>query len=106
MNSTFHLAAGLLAIGSCGPLMAQAAAPDSAAGGTSAAAGVRAHIVVFEDDGARVEEVRVGGRVQRVTVQSKVGNMRAYEIQVAPAGRDPSQERGNAGKRTWSILSF
>ena len=86
-------------------MTAQAAAPASAASG-AAAAKVRPQIVVFEDDGARIEEVRVGGRVQRVTVQSKVGNVRAYEIQVAPAGRDPSQERGNAGKRTWSILSF
>jgi hypothetical protein len=39
-------------------------------------------------------------------VQSKVGGVREYEIQVAPAGRDPSQERGAAGKRTWSLFSF
>jgi len=61
---------------------------------------------VIEDDGVRIEETRVGGAVRRVTVQSKVGNVRAYEIQVAPAGRDPSQERGNAGRRAWSLFSF
>ena len=63
-------------------------------------------VVVIEDDGVRIEETRVGGAVRRVTVQSKVGNVRAYEIQVAPAGRDPSQERGNAGRRAWSLFSF
>ncbi len=106
MTSTLRLAAGLFAAGLCGAATAQAAAASSVAPATSAAARVRPHIVVFEDDGARIEEVRVGGRVQRVTVQSKVGNVRAYEIEVAPAGRDPSQERGNAGRRAWSILSF
>ena len=104
MKSTLQLAAGLLALAGCGPLLAQASAPAGAASG--AAAGARAHIVVIEDDGARIEETRVAGRVQRITVQSKIGNVPAYEIEVAPPGRDPSQERGNAGRRAWSILSF
>jgi hypothetical protein len=65
-----------------------------------------AHVTVIEDDGARIEESRNRGRVQSVTVRSKLGNLPAYNVQVAPAGRDPSQEKGNAGKRAWQVLSF
>ena len=88
--------------------VAAAPAPQPAASATSAAWApkVRPHIVVIEDDGSRIEETRVGGAVKRVTVQSKVGKVRPYEIQVAPGGRDPSQERGNAGQRTWSLFNF
>ena len=63
-------------------------------------------MVVIEDDNARIEEVRNRGAVSSVTVQSKVPGARAYQIQVAPPGRDPSQERGNAGRRAWSIFDF
>jgi hypothetical protein len=63
-------------------------------------------LTVIEDDGVRIEETRQRGAARRIVVQSKVGGVREYEIQVAPAGRDPSQERGTAGKRTWSLFSF
>ena len=105
MRSTLRLATGLLAIGCCGQVLAQATAAATTASGV-APGRTRSHIVIIEDDGARIEEVHVGGRVQRITVQSKIGNARAYEIEVAPAGRDPSQERGNAGRRAWSVLNF
>ncbi len=60
----------------------------------------------MEDDNVRIEEARSRGRVQSIHVQSKVSNVKGYDIQVAPAGRDPSQERGNAGQRTWSLFNF
>ena len=63
-------------------------------------------MVVVEDDNVRIEESRSRGRVQSIHVQSKVGNVKAYDIQMAPAGRDPSQERGIAGQRTWSLFNF
>ena len=63
-------------------------------------------MVVIEDDNARIEEAHKGGAVSRVTVQSKLPGARPYEIHVAPPGRDPSQERGNAGRRAWSIFNF
>jgi len=88
---------------------AVAAQPQPAASAPPAAVKSQPHVVVIEDDGARIEEVRdprAGGTARRITVQSKVGNVRAYEIQVAPPGRDPSQERGNAGQRTWSLFNF
>jgi hypothetical protein len=62
--------------------------------------------MVLEDEGVRIEEMRIHGFVQRVTVQSKVGGVHPYEVQIAPAGRDPSQERGSAGRRVWSIFDF
>jgi Protein of unknown function (DUF2782) len=64
------------------------------------------HVTVIEDDNVRIEESRIRGRVQGVTVQPKIANVPAYQVQVAPAGRDPSQEKGNAGRRTWQLLSF
>ena len=104
-------AAAALALALCGAAWAQPAQPvtakaPQAVASAATAPKVRPHVVVIEDDGARIEETRVGGTVRRVTVQSKIGNVRPYEIQVAPAGRDPSQERGNAGQRTWSLFNF
>lgn len=61
---------------------------------------------VIEDDGVRIEEVRVRGQVQSIQVQSKVGNVRAYEIVVGRGGRDPSQDKSAAGQRVWSLLRF
>jgi hypothetical protein len=37
----------------------------------------------------------VRGTVTRVVVQSKVGGAPAYEIQVAPPGRESMSDRGN-----------
>lgn len=101
-------AAGALALALCGMAWAQPGSPTAAAAPAPAASAPksRPHVVVIEDDGVRIEETRVGGAVKRVTIQSKVGNVRPYEIQIAPAGRDPSQERGNAGQRAWSLFSF
>ena len=64
---------------------------------------------VVQDDGARIEELRVRGQVQRIVVKPK--NAAEYEV-VAPAGgRDPSQNRGNqqagaGGQRVWNLLRF
>ena len=107
MTSTPRLALLALALAGAQPAWAQAVPPTPAAAASAALAPrARDEVVVIEDDGVRIEETRVGGAVRRVTVQSKVGSVRAYEIQVAPAGRDPSQERGNAGRRAWSLFSF
>jgi hypothetical protein len=84
-----------------------AAAPAGAASAPAAKASAeRPHITVLEDDHTRIEEHRVRGTVTRVTVQSKVGNAPAYEIQVVPPGRESMSDRGSQGKRTWSLLRF
>lgn len=111
MTTTLRFALGLLALAACTARAEPArATPVGVSAGASAAGAVaakpRPHVMVIEDEGVRIEETRVHGAVQRVTVQSKVGGVRPYEVQVAPAGRDPSQERGNAGRRAWSILDF
>lgn len=61
---------------------------------------------VSEDDGVRIEELRVRGETQQITVQSKAGGVRSYQIVPAAAGRDLSQDRRNTGQRVWSVLSF
>lgn len=64
--------------------------------------------IVIEDDSTRIEELRVRGQTQRLTVQPK--GMKGYEIIPASQGRDMSDgagsQRGAAGKRVWHILSF
>ncbi len=85
---------------------AAAGAPISPTPAARAAAAQSGPVVVIEDDQVRIEEVRSRGRVQSIHVQSKLANVKGYDIQVAPPGRDPSQERGNAGQRTWSLFSF
>ncbi len=62
--------------------------------------------IVTEDDGVRIDELRVRGQVQRIVVQSKLGNARPYEILPATQGRDLSQDRRASGQRVWSVLSF
>ena len=97
-------------VGATLPALGQpAAAPAAAASAPAPQAKPQAdrpHITVIEDDGARIEEHRVRGTVTRVVVQSKVGGAPAYEIQVAPPGRESMSDRGSTGKRTWSLLRF
>jgi hypothetical protein len=65
--------------------------------------------IVLQDDNARIEELRVRGQTQRVTVKPK--NAAEYEIVATPTGRDPSQNRANSqpgagGQRVWNLLKF
>ena len=58
---------------------------------------------VLEDDGVRIEELRVRGEVQRIVVRPKVGDVRAYQIL---PDQPVEQRRAGAGQRVWQILSF
>ena len=62
----------------------------------------------IEDEGSRVDELRVGGETKQITVQPKVGNLPAYEVQPANAGRDGhiQGQDGTNGRRTWKALQF
>jgi hypothetical protein len=66
--------------------------------------------LVIEDDGARIEELRVRGQVQRIVVSPKRGGRVAYEIVTGDGSRDLSAgantSRGAAGQRVWHVLSF
>jgi starvation-inducible outer membrane lipoprotein len=64
---------------------------------------------VVQDDGARIEELRVRGQVLRIVVKPK--NAAEYEVVPPNGGRDPSQNRANqqagaGGQRVWNLLRF
>ncbi|MEO7246376.1 MAG: hypothetical protein ABIX12_14680 [Rubrivivax sp.] len=61
---------------------------------------------VLEDDNVRIEELRVRGLNQRLTVQPKTAGVRAYEILPDEPGRDGVDRRTSAGQRVWRLLSF
>ena len=63
----------------------------------------------IEDAGNRIEELRVGGQTQNITVQPKA-NVPAYEIQPDDLGRSrPSESREGFSARkprVWNVLGF
>lgn len=63
-----------------------------------------------EDAGTRIDEVRVGGETQSITVQPKTGpNTPAYEVKPLDSakGNAPSQSSGDTnGSRVWNVLKF
>lgn len=89
--------------------------PTAAAAATTAASpsGERnepfVECIVIDEDGNRIEELRVRGQTQRIVVRPKDGGL-PYEIQLLDAGRDPSAKsgpgRGGSGQRVWPVLSF
>ena len=102
MNSSHALAAAwLLAL--AGPALAQ----ESRAPGT---AEPKVERLVHEDEGSRIDELRVRGTTQRIVVTPKVGTKQSYEILLGDGSRDLSEgvntTRGAAGKRVWHVLSF
>jgi hypothetical protein len=89
--------------------LAAAAADHAASSPADPADPARAGAVdkrVIEDGKVRIEETRVRGQTQSVTVTSKLPGVKAYEVIQPPLGKDPSQDKGAAGKRTWSLFDF
>ena len=80
--------------------------PDDSATGRGGEPKVQ-HTVI-EDNATRIEELKVRGQTQRMTVTPK--GMKSYEILPADQGRDMSDsagsQRGAAGKRVWHIFTF
>ena len=62
--------------------------------------------LVAEDDKVRIEELRVRGQTQRITVNPKGDGARPYEIHTAPAGSDPSKGREGVGQSLWPVWTF
>jgi hypothetical protein len=60
---------------------------------------------VIEDDGSRIEELRIRGEVRRISVTIKNSSKSAYEI-LPPDASGAETFRGTAGKRVWNILQF
>ncbi|MFT3954908.1 MAG: hypothetical protein QM722_11135 [Piscinibacter sp.] len=92
-----------------GSVHSQEAKPAAAAPAAPSAE-PRVQQIVIEDEGSRIEELRVRGATQRITVKPKVGTTQGYEIIVGDGSRDLSDgvntSRGAAGKRVWHLLSF
>ena len=64
---------------------------------------------VIDDSSAHIEELRVRGQLQKVTVDPK-GGAPGYEILVGDGSRDLSSgantSRGATGKRVWNVFRF
>jgi hypothetical protein len=61
-----------------------------------------------EDAGSRIDELRVGGETQSITVQP-AANVPAYEVRPMGAARGASgaaADNASAGSRFWNILKF
>ena len=64
----------------------------------------------IEDAGTRIDEVRVGGETQSITVQPKTGsNLPPYEVKPSDStkGSAPSTSSNETnGPRIWNVLKF
>lgn len=83
---------------------ASAAAATESAGSRGNQKIERIHI---EDAGSRVDEVRVGGQTQSITVQPKA-DVPPYEIvpQDGARGQRQTEGGGMSGKRVWNVWGF
>ena len=63
-----------------------------------------------EDTGTRIDEIRVGGETQSITVQPKTGgNMPSYEIKPADSakgGPSSTSSSDTNGARVWNVMKF
>ena len=61
-----------------------------------------------EDAGTRIDELRVGGETQQITVQPKTGGA-AYEVKPAEGVRGTAPAATSTdtnGSRVWNVLKF
>ena len=61
-----------------------------------------------EDAGTRIDELRVGGETQQITVQPKTGGA-AYEVKPAEGARGAAPAASSSdtnGARVWNVLKF
>ena len=70
----------------------------------------RTQRIQVEDAGSRVDEVRVGGQTQSISVQPKSGDMPSYEVQSPDGARSRAGARNgaetNTAPRVWNVLKF
>lgn len=63
----------------------------------------------IEDAGSRIDELRVGGQTEQITVQPKAEGVPPYEIKpVEGAHGTPPEATGGdtGGSRVWNVLKF
>ena len=109
MNPTVALALVCL----CAPVWAQnapAPTPLAAAAATAERGEPNVKHTLIEDNGSKIDEMRVRGQVTHVVVTPKVGTTKSYEIIVGRSGRESVDGTGGAtsavGKRVWNVLAF
>lgn len=68
----------------------------------------RTERIRIEDEGSRVDELRIGGQTQSITVQPKVGNVPEYEVQPSDGvrNRPRSGAETDTGSRVWNLKKF
>ena len=68
----------------------------------------RTERIRIEDEGSRVDELRIGGQTQSITVQPKVGNLPEYEVQPSDGVRNRPRNGAEAdtGSRVWNLKKF
>jgi hypothetical protein len=103
MKTVFVIALAALAL----PCAAQPAPAASARGEPEV------QRTVIDDNGVRIEELRVRGQVQRISVAPKFGGKARYEIITGsgateiPGGVNAGRgAAGTAGKSAWNVLAF
>ena len=104
------LAHGANAADAAAPPAPAASVPAPAADSERSRAGEpNVRVTVIDDGRARIEELRVRGQLQKVTVAPR-GNVPGYEVLLGDGahavGEDPGTSRGSAGKRVWNVLRF
>ena len=106
----------------CGTALAQNSSPNAPQGTpnernalqnteqTSGRANQRTERIQVEDAGSRVDELRVGGQTQSISVQPKAGNMPSYEVQSPDGARSRAGSNSGAetttAPRVWNVLKF
>ena len=102
----------LLVVFMAGQASAQTATPPPAAApaGSSSLPQKAIERIRTEDAGARIDEVRVGGVTQSITVQPKTATrLPAYEVRPSNStiGSAPAPSTGGTtGSRVWNVLDF
>ena len=70
----------------------------------------RTERIRVEDGGSRVDELRVGGQTQSITVQPKGSDMPAYEVKSPDGARSRSGSNSgaetNTAPRVWNVMKF
>jgi hypothetical protein len=70
----------------------------------------RTERIRVEDGGSRVDELRVGGQTQSITVQPKGSDMPEYEVQSPDGARSRSGSNSgaetNTAPRVWNVMKF
>jgi hypothetical protein len=88
--------------------MAQTPATDAAVRAKPARPDKKIEHIRTEDAGSRIDELRVGGETQQITVQPKTGGA-AYEVKPAEGARGAAPAATSTetnGSRVWNVLKF